>query len=276
MLALKSPVRGGRVGSRGIELTIGGDQIYHIFFHGPAYKVIERACVEDHRAEVLGVDRAAVCGGGLVDDHPALAGAAAVTARASGHPSTWWSSPGPAPIRSPIPMSSTSWPSPDVPSSEKVPVAASTSTVTAAVVGAAGAALYWWQHSRSQLPPSIVWGNGRIEADEIDIDTKFAGRILKLFADQGDMVRAGQAVALMDTRDLEAQQRQAESVVLQSQRAIEEAEKILAAEHEQLGRFLRGGAGGAAGHGHSKRHHRYRGCSPCIFGCRGLCAATHP
>ena len=40
------------------------------------------------------------------------------------------------------------------------------------------------------LPPGIVLGNGRLEADEIDIDTKFAGRIAKLLADEGDMVKA--------------------------------------------------------------------------------------
>ena len=58
--------------------------------------------------------------------------------------------------------------------------------------------------TRAGLPPGIASGNGRLEADEIDIDTKFAGRIAKLFADEGDMVRAGQVVAVMDTRDLEA------------------------------------------------------------------------
>ena len=47
-------------------------------------------------------------------------------------------------------------------------------------------------------------GNGRIEADEIDIDTKFAGRISEMLADEGDMVKGGQVVARMDTRDLEA------------------------------------------------------------------------
>ena len=55
---------------------------------------------------------------------------------------------------------------------------------------------------RSQLPPGIAYGNGRIEADAIDIDTKFAGRIAELFADEGDMVKAGQVVARMDTQDL--------------------------------------------------------------------------
>ena len=73
------------------------------------------------------------------------------------------------------------------------------------LIGAgAGIGWFWWQHHQLQLPPGIAWGNGRLEADEIDIDTKFAGRIAKLFADEGDMVKAGQVVAVMDTQDLQA------------------------------------------------------------------------
>ena len=60
---------------------------------------------------------------------------------------------------------------------------------------------YWWKSAQSQLPAGMFWGNGRIEADPIDIATKFAGRIAALWADQGDMVKAGQVVARMDTRD---------------------------------------------------------------------------
>ena len=54
---------------------------------------------------------------------------------------------------------------------------------------------YWWNHSATALPPGIAFGNGRLEADEIDIDTKFAGRIATLSADEGDMVKAGAVVA---------------------------------------------------------------------------------
>ena len=68
----------------------------------------------------------------------------------------------------------------------------------------AGIGWLWWRHHQPQLPPGIAWGNGRLEADQIDIDTKFAGRIAQLFVDEGDMVRAGQAGREMDTRDLEA------------------------------------------------------------------------
>ena len=64
---------------------------------------------------------------------------------------------------------------------------------------------YWWSHRVPPLPPGIAAGNGRLEADEIDIQTKFAGRILKLFVDEGDLVQGGQVLAVMDTRDMEAQ-----------------------------------------------------------------------
>ena len=82
---------------------------------------------------------------------------------------------------------------------------------------------YWWKSVQSQLPAGIFWGNGRIEADPIDIATKFTGRIAELSADQGDMVKAGQVVARMDTRDLEASLRKAQAQVELSHRAIDEA-----------------------------------------------------
>ena len=68
-----------------------------------------------------------------------------------------------------------------------------------------------------------MFGNGRIEADEIDIATKFAGRIAEMFADEGDMVKAGQIVARMDTQDLSASLKKAEAQMRQAQRAVEEA-----------------------------------------------------
>ena len=46
-------------------------------------------------------------------------------------------------------------------------------------LAAGGGTYYWWQQSQAQLPPGIVWGNGRLEADEINIATKYAGRIVR-------------------------------------------------------------------------------------------------
>jgi HlyD family secretion protein len=103
----------------------------------------------------------------------------------------------------------------------------------ALVLGAIGAG-YWWLHSRPSLPPGIAWGNGRLEADEIDIDTKFAGRILMLFADEGDLVRAGQVVAVMDTRDLQATLKKEEALVHQAYRALDEAKANLVQQQTQV------------------------------------------
>ena len=98
----------------------------------------------------------------------------------------------------------------------------------------AGIGWFWWQHHQLQLPPGIVWGNGRLEADQIDIDTKFAGRIAKLFVDEGDVVRAGQVVAIMDTRDLEASLKKSQALVSQAERAFDEAKANLVQQQTQV------------------------------------------
>ncbi len=95
--------------------------------------------------------------------------------------------------------------------------------VAAVAIGASTGGYLWWRHNQLRLPPSIVWGNGRIEADEIDIDTKYAARIAEIRADEGDMVKAGQVVARMDTRDLEASLKKSEAQVKQAQKAVDEA-----------------------------------------------------
>ena len=88
---------------------------------------------------------------------------------------------------------------------------------------AAVGSYYWWKSSHDELPRGIVSSNGRIEADEIDVATKFAGRVAELRVEEGDMVTAGEVVARMDTRDLEASLKRAEAHVLQAQRAVDEA-----------------------------------------------------
>ncbi len=101
------------------------------------------------------------------------------------------------------------------------------------LLAAGGAGFYWWKHSQAQLPAGISYGNGRLEADEIDIDTKFPGRIAELNAEIGDMVSAGQVVARMDTRDLQESLKKAQAQVKQAQRAIGEANANLEQQRTQ-------------------------------------------
>ncbi len=104
----------------------------------------------------------------------------------------------------------------------------------AILAGGAGGYYYWWQQLRSALPAGIVYGNGRLEADEINIDTKYAGRIAEMLADEGDLVKAGQVVARMDTQDLAASLKKAEAQVNQARRAVDEANANVTQQKTQV------------------------------------------
>jgi HlyD family secretion protein len=105
----------------------------------------------------------------------------------------------------------------------------------ALVLGGAGAGgFYWWRQHQALLPAGIASGNGPIEAQEIDIDTKFAGRVAQMLVDEGDLVSAGQVVARMDTRDLEATLRKTEAQVQQAQRSLEEANANVVQQKTQV------------------------------------------
>ena len=78
--------------------------------------------------------------------------------------------------------------------------------VAAVLLALAGLAYYIWIKMRpSGFGEGFVSGNGRIEATEIDIATKLAGRVEKIFVDEGDFVKAGRRLAQMQITGLEAQ-----------------------------------------------------------------------
>ena len=81
------------------------------------------------------------------------------------------------------------------------------------VIAVGGGIAAWMILSKPALPPGFAGGNGRLEAQEIYVSTKFPGRIKDVLFDEGDTVEAGQVVARMDTEALEAQLREAEAQV---------------------------------------------------------------
>jgi len=96
-----------------------------------------------------------------------------------------------------------------------------------ALVGVGVGLFYWQAHRIAPLPAWIAMGNGRLEADPIDIATKFAGRVAELRADEGDKVTAGQVVAVMDTRDLQQNLARYEAQVEAAKRVIDQARAAL-------------------------------------------------
>jgi HlyD family secretion protein len=95
------------------------------------------------------------------------------------------------------------------------------------VLGGAGG-WYWWQQQLHALPPGIAKTNGRLEAEQVQIATKYAGRISEVLAREGDMVDGGQIVARMDTVELEAQLAAAEADVKQAEHEKVEADALIA------------------------------------------------
>lgn len=81
----------------------------------------------------------------------------------------------------------------------------------------------WWQGREAELPAGIAFGNGRLEAEQVDVATQYAGRVVEILANEGDMVEAGEVVARMDTAELQAQVRQAEAETRRLRRSVDEA-----------------------------------------------------
>lgn len=88
----------------------------------------------------------------------------------------------------------------------------------------AAVAYYLYEQRPEGLPSGFVAGNGRLEATEIDIATKLAGRLSEVLPREGDMVEAGSVVARLDVDDLRAQLRAAEAQVEQARRAVDETQ----------------------------------------------------
>jgi len=85
-----------------------------------------------------------------------------------------------------------------------------------------GAAFSVWQSLKPKgLGAGFASGNGRIEAVEIDIAAKTAGRVTGILVNEGDFVRAGQVLATMDTPVLEAQRREAQARLRQAENGIQ-------------------------------------------------------
>jgi HlyD family secretion protein len=92
--------------------------------------------------------------------------------------------------------------------------------ISLAVLAVVGGIAAWVILSKPSLPPGIAGGNGRLEAQEVDVVAKYAGRLKTVTVDEGDTVEAGQVVATIDTEPLEAELRAAEAQIVESQHAL--------------------------------------------------------
>lgn len=95
------------------------------------------------------------------------------------------------------------------------------------VLAIMAAGYYYWSQNSSSLPEGFAQSNGRIEATEIDIATKTAGRIDTILVKEGDFVQQGQELARMDTRALQEQLHEVQAQLRQAISAVATAESGL-------------------------------------------------
>ncbi|MBE0514168.1 MAG: efflux RND transporter periplasmic adaptor subunit [Sulfurimonas sp.] len=75
------------------------------------------------------------------------------------------------------------------------------------------------QSSKSALLKDFAFGNGRIESTQIDIASKIPGRLVEVYVNEGDIVKKGQMLAKLDSKELDANLRLSEAQTKQTKEA---------------------------------------------------------
>src|SRR5262245_26763255 len=87
---------------------------------------------------------------------------------------------------------------------------------------------------KGAMPEGIAKTNGRIEATQIDVSSKYAGRLENVNVNEGDEVTAGEKIARISSPETEAQLRGAQAQELTAKQALAEAEALIAQRKSDL------------------------------------------
>ena len=85
-----------------------------------------------------------------------------------------------------------------------------------------------------KLPSGIVKSNGRIEATQVDVSSKYAGRLDEVTVEEGSPVTQGQVIARISSPEYEAQLRAAQSDVQRAKDALASAEAEIVSRQSSL------------------------------------------
>ena len=91
-----------------------------------------------------------------------------------------------------------------------------------------GASIYVFVAEKSEgLPGGFVQGNGRIEAEQVEIAPTIAGRVSKVLSSEGSLVSAGDVLVEMDTDELEAALDRAQAEIALARQTKAEAKAVV-------------------------------------------------
>jgi HlyD family secretion protein len=88
--------------------------------------------------------------------------------------------------------------------------------------------------SRPAAPANVVALSGRIEGDDSAISPKVTGRILEIRYREGDLVKAGDTIAVLDDQQVRAREEQAQAQVAQAEARLNSTRQQVAVLQDQL------------------------------------------
>ena len=90
----------------------------------------------------------------------------------------------------------------------------------------------WRLYEEERASAGRLFGSGSIEATQVDVSPKVAGRVIKLAVDEGDRVEAGQVLAELEPQEAGAQVAQARGAVVQAQAKLVQAQQAVTTQKQ--------------------------------------------
>ena len=102
------------------------------------------------------------------------------------------------------------------------------------VLSLAGGAVWYFLIRKDTGPKNLIKLSGRIEGDDATVSTKIAGRIREITVREGDHVKVGQLIAVIDDDQVNAREEQEESKVQQAEARLRSAQQQVSVLQAQL------------------------------------------
>jgi len=93
---------------------------------------------------------------------------------------------------------------------------------------------WWFLIRQTPVPHNIITLSGRIEGDDSVIAAKTSGRIREIRVREGDRVKSGDIIAILDDEQAAAREEQAKSAVQAAETRVTQAQQQIAVLGEQL------------------------------------------
>ena len=113
------------------------------------------------------------------------------------------------------------------------------SIIALLLIGLVGGSVYlYWRLQPEPQAAQLAYGSGRIEADEVRVAPEVAGRLVEHRLREGELVRAGELLARIDSVDFELQAGQASAQLTAARRSASQidAQTHLARHHAETSR----------------------------------------